>query len=290
MIIDDLVKQNRFNVSVLCSIANVSRSGFYLYLKEKDKRREKDEKNYFLIKDVFNTQTGAKTVKMRLENKGIVMNLKKIRRIMKKYDLICKIRRINKSRISLKKNLKNQKVGNLLNRQFKQNIPYKFASTDITYLKHQSKFSFLSVVKDLASGEIITWRLSKMMDLDLVLNTVNNLEKYFKENSLKMNDLLLHSDQGFQYTSLTYHNRLKSLGIIQSMSRKGNSVDNSPIESFFGHMKDEIDYKDLTFNQLKKLISEYMVEYNYKRKQWGRKRLAPVYYRKHLLNFAAKSV
>jgi transposase InsO family protein len=124
------------------------------------------------------------------------------------------------------------------------------------------------------------------MDLDLVLNTIDNLKIHFKENSLKLKGMLLHSDQGFQYTNLAYHKELKELEIIQSMSRKGNSVDNAPIESFFGHMKDEIECKNLNFNELKLVIDEYMLKYNYKRKQWSRKRLAPVHYRNYLLNFA----
>jgi len=266
-------------VSTLCNVANVSRSGFYLYLKEKNERETKYGKDYHLIKSVFNAKTGARTVKMKLDDEGITMNLKRIRRIMKKYDLICKIRRTNKSRVSLKKNIQNQEVANLLDRRFEQSVPYKFASTDITYLKHKDRFSFLSTVKDLATGEIITWRLSLSMNLDLVLNTIDGLEVYFRENSLELDNLLLHSDHGFQYTSLIYHNRLKELGIIQSMSRKGNSVDNAPIESFFGHMKDEIEYSKLSFTELEYLIDRYMIEYNYKRKQWGRKRLSPVYYR-----------
>ncbi len=209
---------------------------------------------------------------------------------MKKSGLVCKIRRVNKARVAPQKNLKDQEVDNLLNRKFKQNVPYRFTSTDITYLKNKGIFLFLSVVKDLASGEILTWRLSRLMDIDLVLNTIDDLEDYFKENSLSLNGLLLHSDQGFQYTSLIYHEKLKDLKIIQSMSRRGNSVDNAPIESFFGHMKDEIEYSKLNFSELEVLIGKYMLEYNYKRKQWGRKRLAPVHYRDYLLDFANVSV
>ena len=204
---------------------------------------------------------------------------------MKKYNLFCLVRRINKARVSLKKNKENMYVKNLLNREFEQFTPYTYASTDITYLRHKNIFSFLSVVKDLATGEIMTWKLSKEMNLKLVLETIDNLEKYFKKSNLKLNNLLLHSDQGFQYTNLVYYEKLKRLGITQSMSRRGNSVDNAPIESFFGHMKDEIDYKNLDFDELKELIDSHMVEYNYKRKQWGRKRLAPVHYRNYLLNF-----
>ncbi len=271
-------------------MAKVSRSGYYLYLKEKDERIKKDEKDCSLIKSVFNSKTGARKIKMRLEDREIVMNVKKIRRIMRKYDLACKIRRVNKSRVSLQKNKENMFVKNLLNREFKQSIPHTLASTDITYLKHQNRFSFLSVVKDLASGEIIVWRLSRFMNLDLVLNTIGDLKRYFKKNNLDLSKLLLHSDQGFQYTNHAYHNKLKRLLITQSMSRRGNSVDNAPIESFFGHMKDEVEYAKLNFAELETLIDEYMIEYNYKRKQWGRKRLAPVYYRNYLLNFANESV
>lgn len=136
----------------------------------------------------------------------------------------------------------------------------------------------------------MSWRLSKVMNLDLVLNTIDDLEKYFKTNNLNLSSLLVHSDQGFQYTNRLYHQKLKELNITQSMSRRGNSVDNAPIESFFGHMKDEVDYKDLDFDQLRDLIDEYMIEYNYKRKQWGRRRLAPVFYRNYLLGLRCNCV
>jgi len=285
-----LIRHGGFNVRILCVVAEVSRSGFYLCQKEKDKRVKKDENDYLLIKSVFNPKTGARSIKMKLEDKGIVINLKKIQRIMRKYSLICAIRRVNKSRVSLQKNKENMFVRNMLNRGFKQYIPYKFASTDITYLRHQNSFSFLSVVKDLASGEVLTYKLSKEMSLGLVLNTIDSLEKYFKRNNLDLSKLLLHSDQGFQYTNLTYHNKLKKLQITQSMSRKGNSVDNAPIESFFGHMKDELSYRDLNFYQLSILIDDYMIKYNYKRKQWGRQKMSPVLFRDYLLDFANKSV
>jgi transposase InsO family protein len=228
-------------------------------------------------------KVGARTIKMEL---GIVINLKKIRRIMKKYDLVCKIRKVNKARVALQKNLENRYVYNLLNRQFRKDTPYRFASTDITYIRHCRRFSFLSVVKDIATGEVLTWKLSREMNLKLVIDTIENLERYFRNNKLDLSRLLLHSDQGFQYTNLEYYNKLKELRIIQSMSRRGNSVDNAPIESFFGHLKDEIEYKHLNFSELENLISEYMIEYNYERKQWGRQSMAPVFYRDYLLDFA----
>jgi len=164
-------------------------------------------------------------------------------------------------------------VKNLLNREFKQSTPNTYASTDITNIKHQNRFSFLSVVKDIASGEVLTWRLSREMNLNLVMDTIDDLEAYFEKNNLDLTKLLLHSDQGFQYTNIDYHNRLKKLNIIQSMSRRGSSVDNAPIESFFGHLKDEIEYSKLNFSELDSLIDRCMLEYNYERKQWGRQRI-----------------
>ena len=288
-----MLQTEDFSLKILCNIAEVSVSGYYYFLNNKDRKSNNDHREYLLIKAVFDKKKekiGARTIKMDLESIGIVMNVKKIRRIMKKYGFVCKIRRVNKARVSLKKNIEDTFVKNLLKRRFKQNIPYIFLSTDITYLKHNGIFSFLSTIKDLASGEILVWELSRYMNLDFVLNTIDKLEMYYRVRNLAIKDALLHSDQGFQYTNLEYHEKLKGLGIIQSMSRRGNSVDNAPIESFFGHMKDEIDYKDLNFNQLKDLIDGYMLEYNYKRKQWGRRKMTPVIYRNYLLKRRCKSV
>jgi hypothetical protein len=77
-------------------------------------------------------------MKLELEDKGIVMNLKKIRKIMKRYGLVCIVRRVNKSRVSLSKNLENRYVSNILDRKFKQKSPYDFLSTDITYLRYDN--------------------------------------------------------------------------------------------------------------------------------------------------------
>jgi putative transposase len=95
---------------------------------------------------------------------------------------------------------------------------------------------------------------------------------------------LIHSDQGFHYTHPFYSRQLANLGIVQSMSRKGNCLDNAPVESFFGHMKDEL---DLTWchslEQVKAVIDEYIYDYNHHRYQWARRKMAPVEYRNHLL-------
>lgn len=217
------------------------------------------------------------------DNKGIVMNHKKIIRIMKKYDLICKIRQRNPYKNVMKRTQEHRTFENKLNRNFNQTIPYKFFSTDITYLFYKGGLAYLSVIKDIASKEIVSWEISRRIDMRLVLNTV----KYMKDNTniKSFENILIHSDQGFHYTNPAYIKTIKELGMIQSMSRKGLCVDNAPIESFFGHMKDEVDYKGcMSFEELRDLISNYMYNYNNTRSQWKLKKMTPVKYKSHLLS------
>ncbi len=202
---------------------------------------------------------------------------------MRKYDLVCKIRRRNPYKNIAKKTKEHRTFENKLNRKFNQESPYKFFSTDITYLFYKGGLAYLSVVKDLASKEVISWELSRRIDMQLVLNTVEYMKK--NENIKSFENILIHSDQGFHYTNPAYIHKIKNLGMIQSMSRKGNCVDNAPIESFFGHMKDDVDYRDCrSFEELKEVITKYMDYYNNERYQWDLLKMTPVQYRNHLLS------
>jgi len=218
---------------------------------------------------------------MKLKELNIIMNHKKVIRIMNKYDLICKIRRRNPYKMIMKKTLEHRTFENKLNREFNQLSPYKFFSTDISYFFYKGGLAYLSVIKDIASGEILSWELSRQIDMSLVLNTMRKMKN---NNLISFENILIHSDQGFHYTNPSYIKMIKDLGMTQSMSRKGNCIDNAPIESFFGHMKDDVDYKDCrSFQELKDLISNYMYNYNNTRFQWNRKKMTPVQYRNHLL-------
>jgi transposase InsO family protein len=98
---------------------------------------------------------------------------------------------------------------------------------------------------------------------------------------------MIHSDQGFHYTNPEYIEGVKALEMIQSMSRKGNCIDNAPVESFFGHLKDDVDYKSCkTFEDLRSLIENYIQYYNNERAQWEKNKMTPVEYRDHLLALA----
>jgi len=206
------------------------------------------------------------------------MNHKKIQRIMRKYGLVAKVRRKNPYRAVRKKTMEHRIFPNKLKRKFRQPAPFKVFCTDITYLPFLHRFVYLSVVKDIASGEVVSWNASLDIDMTLVVETIRSLPSNLCENAL------IHSDQGFHYTSPSYIESVKKLNMIQSMSGKGNCIDNAPIESFFGHMKDELNYESCeSFKELRLAIEEYMRYYNHERKQWTRKKMTPVEYRNHLL-------
>ena len=214
--------------------------------------------------------------------KKINMNHKKIIRIKNKYNLITKIRRRNPYKDIMKKTKEHKTFANILNREFMQLIPQKVFCTDITYLFFNNKIAYLSAVKDIATGEIVAWSLSQHLQMDLVLKTIENMKENKSIYSFK--NILIHSDQGFHYTNPEYIFKITELNMVQSMSRKGNCIDNAPMETFFGHFKDEVDYKNCrTFEELRALTAEYIKYYNDERQQWELKKMTPVDYRNHLL-------
>ncbi len=285
--------KDKLNIKWLCSTAGVSRSGYYNYVKNlsSDKyllREGKDKEDFELILKAYqfkNRNKGARLIKMTLERVfDTIMNLKKIRRLMKKFGLICPIRKANPYRRMAKAMATNNYHDNILNREFYEAKPFEHLLTDITYIyygpnKHKA---YLSTIKDAATREILTYRLSTNLELELVLDTVNQLKDRF--GYLLSDKTLLHSDQGCHYTSIAYQQLLKQLEITQSMSRRGNCWDNAPQESFFGHMKDELHIKEcLDYEELQIEIDDYMDYYNNYRYQWDLGKRSPVEYRIYLL-------
>ena len=275
-------------MSYLCNLADVSRSGFYAWLKadiQRQERERQDEIDIELIAYIFllkNKKIGALPLKMYLENDYLViMNHKKIRRLMKKYSLVTKVRRANPYKKMAKATQEHRTCANLLKRKFDCGEPGKVLLTDITYLYYgNGRLAYLSCIKDGSTKEILTHHISSSFKMDLVFET---LDKLVLHNKLHP-EAILHSDQGVHYTHPEFQKRLKELEITQSMSRKGNCWDNAPIESFFGHFKDEVEYKACnSLSELKEVVSQYIDEYNNHRYQWGLKKMTPVKYRNHLL-------
>jgi transposase InsO family protein len=216
---------------------------------------------------------------MTLEGqKGIVMNLKKIRRLMKKFGLFCPVRKANPYKRMMKAIQTNKICENHLNREFKQMIPRKVFLTDITYLLyHHGNKAYLSTIIDLATKEVVSHQVSRTMELPFVLDSIHLLCDKSSEEFAK--DAFIHSDQGSHYTSYAFQDLVKESQLGQSMSRKGNCWDNAPQESFFGHMKDGLHLEQcFNFEELKEEVDDYIDYYNNDRYQWGLARMTPAQY------------
>lgn len=282
-------------VRYLCSVAGVSRSAYYRYFSTDSQanrlqKETQDEQVKEIILKAFHfkrRKKGARQIKMTLEGQfQVVYNLKRIRRIMKKYDIICPIRKANPYRRMMKATQEHRVVPNILNREFKQNVPGKVLLTDITYLFYgQGKKAYLSTIKDSSTNEIVAYHVSDRITMDLATDTVKKLKK--NPRFQKAENALIHSDQGTHYTHPDYQKLVRKMGLRQSMSRRGNCWDNAPQESFFGHFKDEAFIKTCSsLEELKREVKRYMTYYNHYRYQWKLKRMTPVQYRDHLLKTA----
>lgn len=276
-------------VSMLCEIAKVSRSGYYNWINSENTRIEKeynDRKDFEIILEAYQYRgydKGARSIYMRLlhMNSPVIMNVKKIRRLMKKYNLFCPIRKANPYRRMAKALKTNNVADNILNREFKEHGPRMILLTDITYIPYNNTKCYLSTILDAFTKEVLSYVLSDSLEVDFVLKTVNILIE--KHGISLSTETLVHSDQGCHYTSYSFIQILKDKKLRQSMSRKGNCWDNAPQESFFGHMKDEIDVSNCkTFNDVKTIIEDWIDYYNNERYQWDLAKLSPVEYYKYV--------
>ena len=171
---------------------------------------------------------------------------------------------------------------NLLNREFREHGPRKVLLTDITYITYNGTFCYLSTILDAYTKQILSYVLSDSLEVDFVLETVNKLVKsYGIELST---ETLIHSDQGCHYTSTSFIQLIKDCNLRQSMSRKANCWDNAPQESFFGHMKDEIDISECKkYREVKAIIDDWIDYYNNERYQWQLAKLSPNQYYQYII-------
>ena len=281
---------NLLNISQLCESAGVSRSGYYNYLNTEAvrvRREAQDRADFEIILEAYNYRgysKGARGIYMRLLHKDppVHMNIKKIRRLMKKYGLFCPIRQANPYRRTAKALQTDHIAPNLVNREFEQHGPRSVLLTDITYIINgKAPRCYLSTIVDACTKELLAWQLSASLEIDFVLETVQELMEKHKV-SLHA-ETLIHSDRGAHYTSVKFIQLLKDSDLRQSMSRKANCWDNAPQESFFGHMKDEIDLTGCeTFDDIYRTISDWADYYNHDRYQWDLAKLAPCEYYRYL--------
>ena len=266
--------KDKYSISEMCRFFDVSRSGYYDYVKRMD-IPAKDLPLAEKIKEcqIKNGKTyGYRRVHIWLEKQGIHHDPKTILRVMQKYNLLSVIRR---------KRYRNygehiHRYPNLLNRDFKAERPNQKWVTDISYIKTGQGTLYLSVIRDLYDNSIVAYKTGTEQNINLVLRTIKAAKRKEKITA----ELQLHSDQGFQYTSQAYFNLTKSYGITPSMSRRGNPYDNAMAENFFSILKTECVYRTKlrTYEEARLLIGQYIDFYNNERIQLKTK-LTPIEFR-----------
>jgi len=275
--------------TLLCLIAGVSRSGYHAWKQAAQAREQRSKDDLELaaaIETVCKKHLGVygyRRVTMKLREHGYTDNHKRIARIMTEHGLQARIRRANPYKQIIRKTQEHMVVPNLLDRRFDQKEPERVGGTDITYIwaPQLKRFVYLSIVKDFATGEILAHVVSFHLTIPIALTTIDALVERLGENT---ESFMLHSDQGVHYTHPAYQQKLKKLNMVQSMSRKGNCIDNASTETFFGHMKDELDLTHCrTFSDVQIVIVAHINYHNLERKQWTKKKMAPIQYRNHLL-------
>lgn len=281
---------NLLSISTMCSIAGVSRSGYYAWIEaapNRERQEEQDRKDFDLVLAAYKFRgyaKGARGIHMRLLHTGIVMNLKKIRRLMQKYGLKCPYRGPNPYRRLAKATRTNTVFPNEVGRKFLARGARKILLTDITYIFYDTRVCYLSTILDAFTREILAYQLSESLEVRFVLNTVTEL---VTRHGCELDDLtIVHSDQGCHYTSKAFIEALRDHHFVQSMSRKGNCWDNAPQESFFGHMKDEIKYELAmmkTFAEVKAKVDDWIDYYNNDRYQWDLAKLSPAEYYRYVV-------
>lgn len=267
----------------LLKVAKLARSTFYYYLNklnQKDKYKEIKEEIYSIFHK-HKGRYGYRRITLELRNNGILINHKTVLRLMNEIGL--KSIQRQKRKYSSYQGTVGKVAKNLLKRDFKATKPNQKWATDVTEFKVNNEKLYLSPIIDLYNGEIISYNLSRRPVFNQVVDMLEKAFKKIPDNT----GLILHSDQGWQYQMKVYQHMLKEKGIKQSMSRKGNCLDNSCAENFFGILKSELYYvKEKEYKNIKELekdIEEYIEYYNNVRIKSKLKGMSPVQYRKHSL-------
>ncbi len=270
--------RRQYDLELLLNRINMARSSFYYYQK-RGLLKDKYEALKVHIKAIYDRHLGRfgyRRITMALRNIGFIINYKTVLRLMKALGIKSLIR------IKKYKSYKGEQgkiAPNVLERNFKANQPNQKWATDITEFNVLGKKLYLSPIIDLFNQEIISYELSENPNFNQV---VMMLKKAFCKTKTSKN-ILLHSDQGWQYQMKQYQHLLKQNGIIQSMSRKGNCLDNAIIENFFGILKSKLFYlkKYKSIQELKEEINEYIYYYNNDRLKLNLNGMSPIQYRAH---------
>lgn len=267
-----------FRLSTLLKAASLSRSTYYFEINKPD-LDIKNQEIIDIIQSIFKenkSRYGVRRITAELVNRGYKINHKKVQRLMNKLGL-----KAIKPKIKYHSYMGQVGVvaDNIINKNFKATKPNEKWTTDVSEFKCPFGKAYISPILDMFGTDIVAFDLSLSPNFE---QTTRMLNEAFKKNP-NLKGLIFHSDQGWQYQMRQYSEKLKEKGIIQSMSRKGNCIDNCIMETFFGTLKREMFYghehEFQTFEQLKQAIAEYIDYYNNKRIKGKTKWMPPAKFR-----------
>lgn len=223
---------------LLCSVFGVSDSGYYAWAKRSPSKRAVENSRLEVAIAVAHKRTretyGPERLQKELTSDGFHAGVGRIKRLRKKMGIRCKQRRKFKATTNSKHSLPISE--NLLNQTFEALRPNDTWVADITYIPTNEGWLYLAGVKDICTCELVGYAMDKMMTTDLVASAIRKAVR----NKRPEPGLIHHSDRGSQYCAHDYRKLLKQLGMVSSMSRKGNCYDNAPMESFWGTLKTEL--------------------------------------------------
>lgn len=261
----------------------MSKSTYFDVLKNQETRKHKDDELFNLIKEIYeknNKKYGYPRITIELNNMGIHINRKRVARIMKEHHLSAQPR--ERKYCSYKGDV-GVMAPNLVHRQFDLGLPYKIFGTDVTQFRIGEEKLYLSPIIDFHTREIVSYDISVSPNM---LQIKRMMYKLIDKYGDKINGTILHSDQGWQYQQKWYQDYLKEHGMVQSMSRKGNCLDNSPTENFFGRLKEEVFYgqewRYENVQELKTAIIKWIKYYNEERIVLALK-TSPIKYKRNLM-------
>ena len=254
-------------MKAMCAFFDISRAAYYVWVK-KIEGPDLDASRKELIQKAY--QASHRTYGYRrvtcwiAQNCGVTINHKAVLRLMNRLG----IRSVARQRKVFKKLRELESYHfypNLLNRDFSATQPNQKWVTDVTYILTRQGWAYLSTIQDLFDNFIVAYQFGRENSVALVQQTLRKAKQKEKVTA----GLVLHSDQGQQYTSQAYFVLTSEYNITPSMSRRGNCWDNAPMENFFGHLKEEAlrQYKTPTFEEAQKIIDDYICFYNYERIQ-----------------------
>ena len=276
--------RDKYSVNILCKVLECSKSGYYDWIKlgRPENKAFNESTNELVVKMYEKNKTwGIRQIRMQIKKiYGLIVTNFAVYRYMRLND----IQSITRKKTHRYSKLPHHQIPNLLQRNFTTFCSNCKWSIDISYIFATDGVKYLCAIKDMYDKSIISYTISKTLDLPFVLNTVQRAVDIVPLEQRR--NLILHSDQGFHFTNVVYQKLLKDNNIIQSISAKGSSVDNVPIESFFSTLKSECIYliKNLKVKDIDETIDKFIEYYNNERLQEKIKELTPLEFRELTLN------